>query len=140
MKEVLIALLSALVWGIAPLIFKVGLRGEVSPLVGVFFHNLTASVVALALLLALRESFSYPFRDIAVICFGGFVSGFLGLLLYYKAIKIGEVSVVAPIAASSPLWASLLAVLLLGESFSALRILGAVLVVLGVALITLSRT
>ena len=139
MKEILLALLSALVWGTAPLIFKIGLRGEVSPLAGIFFHNLTASVVALITMLALRESFSYPLRDVAVISFGGFVSGFLGLLLYYKAIKVGEVSVVAPIVASSPLWASLFAILFLGESFSFLKLIGTVLVVGGVVLITISK-
>ncbi len=139
MKEILLALMSALVWGTAPLIFKIGLRGEVSPLAGIFFHNLTASVVALITMLALRENFSYPLRDVAVISFGGFVSGFLGLLLYYKAIKVGEVSVVAPIVASSPLWASLFAILFLGESFSFLKLIGTVLVVGGVVLITISK-
>ncbi|MDQ7038094.1 MAG: DMT family transporter [Aquificota bacterium] len=139
MKEVLIALLSAIVWGTAPLIFKIGLKGEISPLAGIFFHNLTASVVALITMVIIRESFSYPLRDVAIISFGGFVSGFLGLLLYYKAIKIGEVSVVAPIVASSPLWASVFAVLILGESFSLLKFAGAVLVVVGVILITISR-
>ncbi len=139
MKEVLFALLSAIVWGTAPLIFKIGLKGEVPPLVGIFYHNLTAALFAFVSILLLRESLSYPPRDIFIVSFGGFVSGFLGLLLYYKAIKVGEVSVVAPIVASSPLWASLLAFLLLGESFSLLKLLGAVLVVLGVILITVSR-
>ncbi len=139
MKEVIFALLSAIVWGTAPLIFKIGLKGEVPPLVGIFYHNLTAAVFALVSILLIRESLSYPLRDLLIVSFGGFVSGFLGLLLYYKAIKVGEVSVVAPIVASSPLWASLLAFLLLGESFSLLKLLGTVLVVLGVILITLSK-
>ena len=139
MKAVLFALLSALVWGTAPLIFKVGLKGEVPPLVGIFYHNLTAALFALASILFVKESLSYTTRDVLIVSFGGFVSGFLGLLLYYKAIKVGEVSVVAPIVASSPLWASLLAFLLLGETFSFLKLLGTVLVVLGVILITISR-
>ncbi len=139
MKAVLFALLSALVWGTAPLIFKLGLRGEIPPLVGIFFHNLTAAVFALISILILRESVNYPLRDIAIISFGGFVSGFLGLLLYYKAIKVGDVSVVAPIVASSPLWASVFAFVLLGENFTLMKIVGTVLVVAGVALITLSR-
>ena len=139
MKAVLFALLSALVWGTAPLIFKLGLRGEIPPLVGIFFHNLTAAVFALISILILRESVNYPLRDIAIISFGGFVSGFLGLLLYYKAIKVGDVSVVAPIVASSHLWASVFAFVLLGENFTLMKIVGTVLVVAGVALITLSR-
>ncbi len=139
MKAVVFAILSALVWGTAPLIFKLGLRGEIPPLVGIFFHNLTAALFALLSILILREGFSYPLRDIAVISFGGFVSGFLGLLLYYKAIKVGEVSVVAPIVASSPLWASLFAFMLLGESFTLYKLVGTLLVVFGVILITISR-
>jgi len=138
-KAVVFAILSALVWGTAPLIFKLGLRGEIPPLVGIFFHNLTAALFALLSILILREGFSYPLRDIAVISFGGFVSGFLGLLLYYKAIKVGEVSVVAPIVASSPLWASLFAFMLLGESFTLYKLVGTLLVVFGVILITISR-
>ena len=89
-------------------------------------------------LTATRESFNYPLRDILVICAGGFISGFLGLLLYYKAIKEGEVSVVAPIVASSPLWASILAFLLLGESFSMIKVVGTLLVVSGVIMLTIS--
>ncbi|RLJ70656.1 transporter family protein [Hydrogenivirga caldilitoris] len=139
MKAVIFALLSALVWGTAPLIFKLGLRGDVPPLVGIFFHNLTASIFALVSMLILKEGFSYPLRDITIISFGGFVSGFLGLLLYYKAIKLGDVSVVAPIVASSPLWASLFAFVLLGEHFTPMKLVGTILVVTGVVLITLSR-
>ncbi len=138
MKAVIFAILSALVWSTAPIIFKIGLKGSVPPLVGIFFHNLTATLFALIVLTAMRESFNYPLRDILIICTGGFISGFLGLLLYYKAIKEGEVSVVAPIVASSPLWASLLAFLLLGESFSVIKVVGALLVVSGVIMLTIS--
>lgn len=139
MKAVWFAILSALVWGTAPLIFKLGLRGEIPPLAGIFFHNLTATIVALLSMLLVRESFIYPLRDVLIVCIGGFISGFLGLLLYYKAIKTGDVSVVAPIAASSPLWASLFAFALLGESFSLYKLAGTILIVVGVILITLSR-
>jgi len=138
-KAIVFALLSAIVWGTAPLIFKLGLRGELSPLVGIFFHNLTASIFALLSLIALKEHINYPLKDILIVCLGGFISGFLGLLLYYKAIKVGEVSIVAPIAASSPLWASLFAFVLLGETLSLAKIFGTILVVLGVILISLSR-
>ncbi len=138
MKALVFAFLSAIVWSTAPLIFKIGLKGGVPPIVGIFIHNLTATIFALIFILLTRESMSYPARDLAVISFGGFVSGFLGLLLYYKAIKLGDVSLVAPVVASSPLWASLLAFAFLGEPFSLLRLTGAILVVAGVILITLS--
>ncbi len=140
MKAVVYAILSALVWGTAPLIFKLGLKGTVPSIVGIFFHNLTAATVAFLSILLVRESFNYPVKDIALISFGGLVSGFLGLLLYYQAIKYGQVSVVAPIVASSPLWSSLLAFLILGENFSVYKLIGTVLVVVGVILLTASES
>ena len=139
MKAIIYALLSAFVWGTAPLIFKLGLKGNVPSIVGIFFHNLTAALVALLSILIVKESLNYPHRDLALISFGGFVSGFLGLWLYYQAIKYGQVSVVAPIVASSPLWSSLLAFAFLGESLSLQKLIGTLLVVAGVILLTTSQ-
>ncbi len=138
MKEIIYALLSAIVWGTAPLIFKLGLKGEVPPLVGIFFHNLTATLISALSIFLLKEKLSYPARDIFIICFGGFISGYLGLLLYYKALKTGDVSVVAPISATSPMWASLFAILLFGESLTLPKVLGTIFVVIGIVLIMVS--
>ena len=141
LKAVLWALLAALVWGSAPVLFKLGLRGEISPLSGIFFHNLTATIFALLTLLILKENpYSYPIREILLVSLGGFVSGFLGLLVYYKAVKVGDVSVVAPIASSSPLFSTLLAVVILGEEFTLKKFLGTVLIILGIALVFYSKS
>ncbi|NPA33144.1 MAG: EamA family transporter [Aquificae bacterium] len=140
LKAVFFALLSAFIWGSAPVLFKLGLRGDVPPLVGIFIHNLTATLFALLGVLILRENpFAYPLKQILTIALGGFVSGFLGLLVYYKALKFGQVSVVAPIASTSPLFSSLLAVLVLGESFSLMKLTGTLLIIAGVVILTTSR-
>ncbi len=139
MKEIIFALLSAIVWGTAPLLFKLGLRGSIPPLAGILIHNATATLFALIAILLTRNSFSYPLKDVLIVSFGGFVSGFIGLLLYYKALKIGDVSIVAPIAASSPLWASLFAFLFLGESINAYKITGSLLIFAGITLLSLSK-
>ncbi len=139
MKEIIFALLSAIVWGTAPLLFKLGLRGSIPPLAGILIHNATATLFALIAILFTRSSFSYPLKDVLIVSFGGFVSGFIGLLLYYKALKIGDVSIVAPIAASSPLWASLFAFVFLGESINAYKITGSLLIFAGITLLSLSK-
>lgn len=140
LKGVFFALLSAFMWGSAPVIFKLGLKGEISPLVGILIHNLTATIFALIAVLILRENlFNHPIRELGMVALGGFVSGFLGLLVYYKAIKVGEVSIVAPIASSSPLFSVLLAVLILGESLTLQKVLGALLIILGIVLLSYSR-
>ncbi|RMH08114.1 MAG: hypothetical protein D6699_01015, partial [Aquificota bacterium] len=125
-------------WGTAPLLFKVGLRGEVPPLIAIVVHNLSAFGIALVLSLALGYRFDYPLRELLLIALGGIASGFLGLVFFFMAVKEGDVSLVSPIASSSPLWASLLAFLFLGEELSFLRLLGIVLVVVGIVLISLS--
>ncbi|NPB07676.1 MAG: EamA family transporter [Aquificae bacterium] len=139
-KAILWALLTALIWGSAPVLFKLGLRGDISPLSGIFVHNLTATLFSLLFLILLRENpLVYPVKDIVAVAFGGFVSGFLGLLVYYRAVKEGDVSLVAPIASTAPLVSSLLAVLLLGESMNLLKLTGTVLIVAGAILLTLGK-
>jgi len=139
-KAVLWALLTALIWGSAPVLFKLGLRGDISPLSGIFIHNLTATLFSLLFLALLRENpFNHPMKDLVAVSLGGFVSGFLGLLVYYKAVKEGDVSLVAPLASTAPLVSSLLAVLLLGESMNFVKLLGTLLIVTGAVLLTLGK-
>ena len=140
LKAIFWALLSALIWGSAPVLFKLGLKGEISPLAGILIHNLTATIFALIGVLVLKENvLNYPLKELTMVALGGFVSGFLGLLVYYKAIKVGQVSIVAPIAASSPLFSTLLAVIILGEQLTLTKLLGSLLIILGIALLSYSR-
>ncbi|MFN7065565.1 MAG: EamA family transporter [Aquificaceae bacterium] len=139
MRGVVFALLASLTWGIAPVLFKLGLRGEVSPITALLFHNLSAFLLALIFVIAFDGfRLNYPIREVLLIAIGGIMSGFLGLLFFFKAVKEGHVSVVAPIASTSPLWGSLIAFLLLGEPFSWLRAFGILLVVCGIIFISLS--
>jgi len=136
----LFALLSALIWGSAPVLFKLGLKGELSPLAGVFVHNAAAALFSAFLLFLYKENpFSYSVRELLAVALGGVLSGVAGLLAYYKAVKEGEVSVVAPLASTSPLFSFFLSVVLLGESFSGLKLLGTVLIVLGAVLLSVGR-
>ena len=80
----------------------------------------------------------HTIEELDFIAFGGIMSGFLGLFFFFKAVKEGHVSVVAPIASTSPLWGSLVAFLFLGEPFSWLRLFGILLVVCGIVLISIS--
>ncbi len=140
LKAVFWALLSAIIWGSAPVLFKLGLKGEISPLVGILIHNLTATIFALIGVVILKENvLNYPIKELLMVALGGFVSGFLGLLVYYKAIKVGEVSIVAPVAASSPLFSAILASAILGESLTFTKAIGSILIIIGIAILSYSR-
>ncbi|ADC89938.1 protein of unknown function DUF6 transmembrane [Thermocrinis albus DSM 14484] len=137
MKAVFLALVASFVWGVAPVIFKTGLGGRTDIAVALVVHNLSAFLVSLIYLL-LAGTWSVAPRELVFLLLGGAFSGFLGMFFFFHAVKEGEVSVVAPIASISPLWASILASLLLGERITVLRLLGALLIVMGTALLALS--
>ncbi len=138
MKSVFFAILASLVWGTAPVLFKLGLRGDLHPITALVFHNLSAFLLALIITFITGMKLNYPLKETLLIVAGGVMSGFLGLLFFFKAVKSGDVSVVAPIASTSPLWGSIIAFLILGEPFSWLRAFGILLVVCGIVLISLS--
>ncbi|MEJ7620083.1 MAG: DMT family transporter [Aquificaceae bacterium] len=138
MKSVFFAILASLMWGTAPVLFKLGLRGDIHPISALVFHNLSAFLLALAITVITGMKLNYPLREVMLIIAGGIMSGFLGLFFFFEAVKRGDVSVVAPIASTSPLWGSLIAFILLGEPFSWLRAFGILLVVCGIVLISLS--
>ncbi|MCS6875867.1 MAG: DMT family transporter [Aquificaceae bacterium] len=138
MKSLVFAILASLVWGTAPVFFKLGMKGDIAPLNALVFHNLSAFLLALVFALLTGAKWDYPLKDLILIVAGGIMSGFLGLFFFFKAVREGEVSVVAPLASTSPLWASLIAFFLLNEPFSWLRFFGILLVVCGIVLISLS--
>ncbi|HCO38689.1 MAG: EamA family transporter [Aquificota bacterium] len=139
MKSLIFALLASLTWGIAPIFFKLGLKGGIPPIVALVFHNLSAFLLASVIVVATTGiKMDFSIKDLFFIAIGGIMSGFLGLFFFFKAVKEGHVSVVAPIASTSPLWGSLVAFLFLGEPFSWLRLFGILLVVCGIVLISLS--
>lgn len=138
MKSIIFALFASLVWGTAPVLFKLGLRGDLHPITALVFHNLSAFLLALGVTATTGMKLNYPLKEVMLIMAGGIMSGFLGLFFFFKAVKHGDVSVVAPIASTSPIWGSLLAFFLLGEPFTWLRAFGILLVVCGIVLISLS--
>ncbi len=139
MRGVIFAILTSLAWGLAPIMFKLGLRAEVSNLIAIMVHNFSAFLLASFLVFALGEPLKVGLRELVFISVGGILSGFLGLIFYFEAIRHGKVSIVAPIASTSPFWSVLFAYFLLGESLNLQKLVGALLIVLGITLLSLSK-
>ena len=137
MNAFLWALLTACIWGIVPLMEKIGLEA-VSPTTGVMIRSLG---VVVGLLVfgwvwspweAMR---TLSWRTIALLAGGGLLASFLGQLVFYHALKFGAISQVTPLAGAYPLVASLLGWWVLREPLSLPRVLGVVCIVLGVILL-----
>ncbi len=131
------ALLTAGIWGVVPLMEKIGLAGG-SPAVAVVVRSF--GVVAgllvfgwtLAPVAALR---SLSWFSVALLMGGGFLASFVGQFAFYHALRSGAVSQVTPVAGAYPLVAALLGWWVLREPLTLSRLLGVACVVAGVLLL-----
>ncbi len=139
MRGVIFAILTSLAWGLAPILFKLGLKAEVSNLFALMVHNFSAFLLASLLVFTLGEPLKVGLRELIIISLGGMLSGFLGLFFYFEAVRHGKVSIVAPIASTSPFWSVLFAYFLLGESLNLQKLVGVFLIVIGITLLSLSK-
>ena len=131
------AILAALCWGAAPSFEKVGIS-KMSPLVAVTVRSVTISIILVIAVIFTGEISKIPKIDsksLAYIAIGGILAGLLGQMLYFFALKSGESSRVVPVAGTYPLVAAILAIVLLGETITAQKILGIVLIIGGIILV-----
>jgi transporter family protein len=132
-----LAITTAVIWGIVPLMEKAGLR-DAPPLGGLFARSLGVvfGLIAITLFLpGVKEFSKVPLKNILILACGGFLASFVGQMLFYRALKQGNVSTVVPLAASYPLITFILGIALFGESISFLRVLGVLCIVAGIILL-----
>ena len=137
MNAFLWALVTAGIWGIVPLLEKVGL-GQAPPTVGVIVRSfgVVAGVLICSWLwspwAAIR---ALGWRSTLLLASGGLLASFVGQLAFYHALRSGAVSQVTPVAGAYPLVAAMLGWWVLQEPVTASRALGVVCVVAGVMLL-----
>lgn len=134
------AAVTALFWGLAPVVEKLGLA-KVAPTVAMSVRSFTVSLLMLAYLGAsgqLGRLGQVDLRSLAFIALGAVLAGLLGQLTYFLALKQGLTSSVVPVVGAYPLVAALLGFLFLGERVTLLKAAGALLIAVGVALVRLS--
>ena len=137
-SQVILPLLSAGCFGAVAILRKVGLGGT-GPILG-FAVNVTTALCAFTCFLAASghaRRFRLRRRSVGYLISAGVVEN-LGVLLGILALREGAVSVVAPLASTTPLFVLAASRLFLRdvEGLSARLVVGTLLVVLGVYLIT----
>ena len=131
------ALITAGIWGIVPLMEKVGLR-TIAPSVGVVVRSLgvlVGLVIASCLWApwaALRE---LRWSSLVLLAGGGLLASFIGQWAFYHALRSGAMSQVTPVAGAYPLVAAVLGWVVLREPLTALRVAGVLCVVVGTLLL-----
>ncbi len=135
-KKVLILwLLTIFFWGISPIIEKLGLK-EVDPLLALFVRTLASLVAIFLVLLVISPDLSsLNLKNVGILSLSGIIGGFLGMFTYFSLLKSKNASQVVPLTSTYPLVATLLAVLILKEKLTLLKLLGTLLVVAGIYLL-----
>lgn len=128
------AVIAACLWGVVPLFEKVGLS-KVDPMVGLFYRCIGVLIGILILglfVLKPAQIKSADLRSATFLILGGFIASFVAQIAFYYALKSGDVSKVVPISGSYPFISFLLAILLLGEHFTPFKLVGVILVIIGI--------
>ena len=140
----LYALIAVLAWGISPLFDKL-LARELSPWTIVLIRTFAAMIIitvyaiasgAVAELRALPEKSISPWLIIGAAVISAMLGGLIGQLAHYHALSMADASRVVPITATYPLIASLAAIAVYREPLTWPKIGGALLIVIGVVLVS----
>lgn len=137
------ALLTALSWGAAPVVAKRGLDSGGNPLMLTVVALSTGTALFWGILAATQGQAGLVFdlspRGYALFVVGGIVGTALGRILGYTGIQKVGASINSAVTASNPLIATVLAAIFIGEVISAVQGVGVVVVVAGLAVLTISE-
>lgn len=132
------AILTALVWGAAPLFEKMGIA-KIDPLPGLFLRIFGVLFGMMLLLIfkfdIVKEAMSARPQTILFIMMGGFLASIVGQMFFYRALKMGEVSRMVPLAATYPVVTFILGVIFLSEKITLAKLGGVALIVSGIFLL-----
>jgi bacterial/archaeal transporter family protein len=131
---IFLLIVTMVLWGTAPLAEKLGLQG-VDPLTGVLIRSFSASFVLLIVFVVtgrLPQLSQVPVKNAAFFATAGILGGLLGTWTYYCVLKTGAMSQVVPIAAAFPLVTSIIALAVLKEHVTPLRVIGTIFIIAGV--------
>ena len=137
MNAFLWALLAAFIWGITSVIEKFVLI-KVDPVPGLFYRcmGVLFGIVILGLfMLKPNQIRSVDLRSAVLLLTAGFLGSFVAFIAFYNGLKVGEMSMVVPVAASFYLIAFLLGIFVMGETVTWMKVLGVTLITAGVWLL-----
>jgi transporter family protein len=139
MKPQLLALLTAMAWGVGGYFEKKGLHlGNLSPQMGITIRTAVALVILAAISYPQWKTLTQasPKALLMMVIGGGVVAGSLGMLCYYSAIKGAPLSQVMPIAFTSPLFGALMGIILGGEPLTWQIVVGTLMTIGGIIVLT----
>lgn len=136
MSWVSLSIIAALLWALVNVVDKFVLsKWSVHPIVPTFFACLVGFVGSVFIFVFLGFERLTPLQTVLALGGGGLYVALI--LLYLYAVRLSEVSRVAPLFYLSPVFIAVLAAFFLGEVFAPVKYLGVLLLVGGAILISL---
>ncbi len=140
MKPQLLALITAMAWGIGGYFEKKGLHlGGLSPQMGITIRTFVALIILGAVSFPQWKLLPQAGTKaiVMMVVGGGIVAGAVGMLCFYAAIKGAPLTKVMPIAFTSPLFGALMGIIFGGEPLTWKVALGLALTVSGIVVLTI---
>ena len=137
MLGVLFGLLAATCWGFSAILVRLGLQ-YIRPTTGTWVSVIPGSIFVMALAVVFNWDDITSLAAIAFVWFAlaGLFNFALGRFLNAVSIQRAGVARATPLFSTAPLFATILAIIFLGESVTPWLLLGTVTIVSGIALIT----
>jgi transporter family protein len=130
-------ILTIFLWGLTPILEKSGLR-ETDVFSALFIRSMAVSLVLVAVF-ALSGRMGtlgkIHLKNIVLFSISGICAGLLAMWTYFKVLQGNPSSKIVPLAATYPLVTALLSIVILREQVSWQRIVGTVLIVVGILLV-----
>ena len=139
MNPQILALLTAMAWGIGGYFEKKGLHlGGLSPQMGITIRTAVALVILAAVSFPQWKSLPQAGTKaiLMLVIGGGIVAGAIGMLCYYAAINGAPLSKVMPIAFTSPLFGVLMGIIFGAEPLTWKVAVGSLLTIAGIVVLT----
>ncbi|MEZ0397243.1 MAG: EamA family transporter [Anaerolineales bacterium] len=140
MNAQLLALLTAIAWGVGGYFEKKGLHlGGLSPQMGITIRTAVALVILGVVSYPQWKTLPQagPKAILMMVIGGGIVAGAIGMLCFYAALKGAPLNRVMPIAFTSPLFGALMGILFGGEPLTWKTAIGTVLTIAGIITLTI---
>jgi len=135
----MLALLTAIAWGVGGYFEKKGLNmGNLSPQMGIAIRTAVALVILGAVSFPHWQKVpaAGPRALLYMIVGGGVVAGSVGMLCFYKAIKMAPLTQVMPIAFTAPLFGAVMGMCFDGDPLTLKAAAGMVMTMGGIILLT----
>lgn len=128
--SIITGLVPMLCWGIADFLQSIVVR-KINTYKAMFINNVLGIIVTLPFWFFINKSIHM--NNLILLSIGGLIQ-VVAMYNFFQSMKIGEVSIVAPISATYPLVTLALLVFLLGQQISLFKILAILILIMGIIL------